>query len=84
MQLLHVAVLVAVVVASSYLPLHGSRLSVAVVRGLAVVVALWLLTTVFGREYMSNYGDKCPNGFVMNGDECVPVGEATYRPPTSP
>lgn len=37
------------------------------------------------RENMTNWGDRCPNGYIMgvgqNGSsECVPSGQPTYQP----
>ena len=29
-------------------------------------------------EKFGNFGAVCPNGFVQQGDDCVPTGHATY------
>jgi hypothetical protein len=33
-------------------------------------------------EKMTNFGTVCPNGFVEQGGDCVPVGHPTYTPGT--
>lgn len=30
-------------------------------------------------EKFGNFGAVCPNGFVQQGDDCVPTGHATYN-----
>jgi len=31
-------------------------------------------------EKFGNFGAVCPNGFVQQGNDCVPTGHATYSP----
>jgi len=31
-------------------------------------------------ESFGNFGPVCPNGFVEQGNECVPTGRPTYNP----
>jgi hypothetical protein len=33
-------------------------------------------------EKFGNFGPVCPNGFVEQGTDCVPVGHPTYTPGT--
>jgi hypothetical protein len=63
----------------------SSRRTVLLVHAL-----LFTVTTAFVMRYywinikgyiekFGNYGAVCPNGFVPHGDDCVPVGQATYN-----
>lgn len=51
----------------------------------AVVTSLVMSWYWNMRENMSNYGDRCPNGYTMGVSQdgkpdCVPVGGPTYQP----
>jgi hypothetical protein len=70
-------------------PKGGSRLTVLLVHGLAFAVVAGMVMQAYwsARENMGNYGDRCPNGFMVgvaqNGKpDCVPVGMRTYNPST--
>jgi hypothetical protein len=58
---------------------------------IAVHAVLFTVVTTFVMRYywvnikgyiesMSNFGTTCPNGFVPQGNDCVPSGRATYDP----
>jgi hypothetical protein len=68
-------------------PKGSSKATVLVVHAVAfAVVASLVMQWYWGmRERMTNWGDRCPNGFVLgvaqNGKpDCVPVGMRTYDP----
>lgn len=70
-------------------PKGASKTTVLVVHGLAfAAVASLVMQAYHGmRERMTNYGDRCPNGFILgtaqNGKpDCVPAGMRTYDPST--
>jgi len=70
-------------------PKGGSKTTVLVVHALAFAAVASLVMQVYHgmRERMTNWGDRCPNGFMLgtgqNGKpECVPVGMRTYDPST--
>lgn len=70
-------------------PKGGSKTKVLVVHALAFAAVASLVMQVYHgmRERMTNYGDRCPNGFILgtaqNGKpDCVPVGMRTYDPST--
>jgi hypothetical protein len=63
----------------------SSRRTVLLVHAL-----LFTVTTAFVMRYywinikgyiekFGNFGAVCPNGFVPQGDDCVPTGHATYN-----
>ena len=68
-------------------PKGGSRTTVLVVHGVAFALAASIVMQIYWgmRERMTNWGDRCPNGFMLgtgqNGKpECVPAGMRTYDP----
>ena len=68
-------------------PKGGSKTTVLVVHALAFAAVASLVMQVYHgmRERMTNWGDRCPNGFMLgtgqNGKpECVPVVIRTYYP----
>lgn len=70
-------------------PKGASKTTVLVVHGVAfAAVASLVMQAYHGvRERMTNWGARCPNGFMLgvgqNGKpECVPVGTRTYDPAT--
>lgn len=70
-----------------HFPKGGSKATVLVVHAIAfAAVASLVMQWYHGmRERMTNWGNRCPNGFVLgvgqNGKpECVPVGSRTYDP----
>ena len=62
----------------------ASRRTILLVHGLLFMV----VTSVVMRYYwvnikgyiesFGNFGPVCPNGFVQQGNDCVPIGRATY------
>ena len=70
-------------------PKGGSRTTVLATHAIAFALAASLVMQIYWgmRERMTNWGDRCPNGFMLgsgqNGKpECVPVGMRTYNPST--
>jgi hypothetical protein len=65
------------------LPKGGSKTTVLATHAvLFVVVMFYLVPIVRGYiEPMGNYGETCPNGYVMTPDgDCVAIGHETYPP----
>jgi hypothetical protein len=78
-------------------PSRGSKMTILAVHSLAfavvnTIVMRYYWVNIKGYvESMMNYGPTCPNGYVPNqhksgidGEDCVPVGEATYAPGSLP
>lgn len=70
-----------------HFPKGGSKATVLVVHAIAFAAVASLVMQWYHdmRERMTNWGNRCPNGFVLgvgqNGKpECVPVGSRTYDP----
>ena len=73
-------------------PSRGSRTTVLVTHAIAFMVVSTIVMRYYwinirGHEDMMNYGVTCPNGYVpnsnksaTNGEDCIPVGQATYPP----
>jgi hypothetical protein len=69
------------------LPKGGSKGTILITHAVlfAIVTSLVMQWYWNMRENMTNWGDRCPNGYIMgvgqNGkSECVPVGGSTYQP----
>lgn len=70
-------------------PKGGSRTTVLATHAIAFAIAASIVMQIYWgmRERMTNYGDRCPNGYMLgtaqNGKpDCVPVGMRTYDPST--
>jgi hypothetical protein len=70
-------------------PKGGSRTTVLATHAIAFAIAASIVMQLYWgmRERMTNWGDRCPNGYMLgtgqNGKpECVPVGMRTYDPST--
>lgn len=66
-------------------PKGGSKATVLVVHAVAFAIVSSLVMNWYWSENMTNWGDRCPNGFILgvgqNGThECVPTGHPTYAP----
>jgi hypothetical protein len=70
-------------------PRGGSKATILLTHAVAFAITTSLVMGWYWnmRESMSNYGDRCPNGYVMGVSQdgtpdCVPVGGPTYHPIT--
>lgn len=68
-------------------PKGGSKATVLVSHAIAFAVVTSLVMKWYWhmRESMTNWGDRCPNGYVMGVSQdgkpdCVPSGGPTYQP----
>lgn len=68
-------------------PKGATKATVLVTHALAfAIVATAVMKLYWGmRENMSNWGDRCPNGYTMGVSkdgkpDCVPTGGPTYQP----
>jgi hypothetical protein len=64
----------------------ASRRTIILVHGLLFAVVTSLVMRYYWvnikgyLEKFGNFGPVCPNGFVEQGNECVPTGGPTYNP----
>ena len=70
-----------------HFPKGASKGTVLVTHAVAFAVVTSIVMHLYWnmRENMSNWGDRCPNGFTMGmskdgKQDCVPVGGPTYQP----
>jgi|688.fasta_scaffold2140563_1 hypothetical protein len=66
-------------------PKGASKSTVLVVHGVAFAVVASLVMSWYWsmKERMTNWGDRCPNGYTLGlskdgKQDCVPVGTRTY------
>jgi hypothetical protein len=71
-------------------PKGGSKATVFVTHAVLFALTTHLVMRYYWHtlrgyiEMMGNYGETCPNGYVMTGEEgCVAIGHATYPPAVS-
>jgi hypothetical protein len=69
------------------LPKGGSKTTVLVVHATAFAIVISIVMNWYWnmRENMTNWGDRCPNGYIMGvsqdgKQDCVPAGTPTYPP----
>lgn len=66
-------------------PKGGSKQTVLITHGVAFAIAASLVMSWYWgmKERMTNWGDRCPNGYTLGvskdgKQDCVPVGARTY------
>lgn len=68
-------------------PRGGSKATVLVTHAVAFAIVASIVMKMYWsmKERMTNWGDRCPNGFIMGMSkdgkpDCVPAGGQTYDP----
>ena len=68
-------------------PKGGSKATVLVTHAAAFAIVASIVMKIYWsmKERMTNWGDRCPNGFTMGmskdgKQDCVPTGGPTYQP----